>query len=102
LNTKHFFTAKNLFMKTKALTQLVIILLVAAISCTKESGNMSSPATATSRESNDVVAESLDNEMNYVPVVGKWTLYYDWKLRWEILFYHNEGRIRRFLGYAKV
>jgi hypothetical protein len=65
-------------MKTKALTRLVTVLLIVAISCTKESDNMSSPATATNRESNDVVAESLDNDMNYVPVVGKWTLYYDW------------------------
>ena len=64
-------------MKTKVLSQLVVILFIAAISCTKESSNISSAASATNRESDDIVAASLGNELN-LPVVGKWTLYYDW------------------------
>lgn len=63
-------------MKTKLLAQLVIILLIAAISCTKESSNMTTPVSPVTQESNDVLAESLDNDINSLPIAGKWTLHY--------------------------
>lgn len=65
-------------MKIKALTKLVIILLIAAISCTKESDNITPTTRAATQNSSDALAESLDNDVNQLPIVGKWTLFYDW------------------------
>jgi hypothetical protein len=65
-------------MKTKALTQLVIILLIAAISCTKESDNISPTTRVATQNSSDALAESLDNDVTQLTIVGKWILFYDW------------------------
>src|SRR5262249_21256168 len=66
-------------MRTKALARLAIVMLIVAISCTKESSNIAPSTTATATgESQDLLAQSLDNEANYVQVVGKWALNFDW------------------------
>jgi len=44
----------------------------------KESSNVTSHVPAVSQESNDVLAESLDNATNGLPVAGKWILHFDW------------------------
>jgi hypothetical protein len=63
-------------MKTSALTRLVIVLLIVASSCTKENSNITPPATAATHESNDLVSESIDDNLNQLR--GEWTIYYTW------------------------
>jgi hypothetical protein len=64
-------------MKTQ--TAFIFILLF-AISCTKDSTNneivQSNQSNSSSAQSLDALMESSDAKQ--LPVVGKWTLYYDW------------------------
>src|SRR6478672_9569734 len=67
-------------MKTKMQSGLFAILLLLAISCTKENDNSPSSAnqrSTVSTESSDVLVQSLDDGVQFA-VVGKWVLYFDW------------------------